>query len=762
MHLYSGLAALAGCGKKKIGGRHERPVTGANEMSVGMSVCAIGRGRRGSPAAVLLIGSSLIVGAASPSVFAQRMPAAASVDQGGAAAKDGEATEQLSTVFVEAPRIVRGPGVSPTGANSYGITANDIDNLPSGGYTAITDVLAQLPGVAIDQNEQIHIRNTEGPQFQYQINGVMVPLDINTNPPFISMLNPLFIAKADLLDGILPSRYSYATGGVVDIQTKDGCNDPNGQFSILAGQRRTVEPSLQYAGCSGKLSYYFSVVYQQSNTAFNSATPDANGIHDETHRGQTFGYFSYPLSDTTKLSLITSAAASNNELPNVPGLDPEFTLAGVNSFSSAAIDSHLNFQDYFGIVTLSGTPSPDLSYQIAYAAHSISQVFNPDQVGELIYQGVASTASHNDLDNTLQGDLHFKTGNHTFSTGFYLGEYRVIAEDSSLVFPVDDNGNQTSTTPITIANNTHATNILSGIYVDDLWQVDDRLRLNLGVRWDDLTGFTNTNQFDPSFSLTFLLTPATTLHGGFARYMQVPSFQGISPDASTAFAGTSGEAGPPGTSTPLTENDWEWDGGVVHHLSRTLTVSQDAFFEKTKHYLDTGQFGVVPIFAPFNYIHGTIWGSETAITYHGESLSAYANLTIGRNSQQGVATGQFNFDPDELAFIDGSHIILDHQPQTGASAGVSYKLRPVTFNLDAVYSSGLRFAEDPKLPTVLQVNVGTQLSFHVPGIGEVIDRVTVLNLLDRTNLIRPAEGIGIFQSAYGPRMTWSDTLTIPF
>jgi hypothetical protein len=74
----------------------------------------------------------------------------------------------------------------------------------------------------------------------------------------------------------------------------------------------------------------------------------------------------------------------------------------------------------------------------------------------------------------------------------------------------------------------------------------------------------------------------------------------------------------------------------------------------------------------------------------------------------------------------------------------------------------LRFAEDPKLPTVLQVNVGTQLSFHVPGIGEVIDRVTVLNLLDRTNLIRPAEGIGIFQSAYGPRMTWSDTLTIPF
>ena len=34
--------------------------------------------------------------------------------------------------------------------------------------------------------------------------------------------------------------------------------------------------------------------------------------------------------------------------------------------------------------------------------------------------------------------------------------------------------------------------------------------------------------------------------------------------------------------------------------------------------------------------------------------------------------------------------------------------------------------------------------------------------LDRINLIRPAEGIGIFQSAYGPRRTLYDTLTLRF
>ena len=74
-----------------------------------------------------------------------------------------------------------------------------------------------------------------------------------------------------------------------------------------------------------------------------------------------------------------------------------------------------------------------------------NQVAGPEAfAGELIYQGVASTASHVDFDNTLQGDLTYQLGSHTLGAGFYLGDYRVIAEDSSLVFPVDANGNQTS------------------------------------------------------------------------------------------------------------------------------------------------------------------------------------------------------------------------------------------------------------------------------------------------------------------------------
>jgi outer membrane cobalamin receptor len=679
------------------------------------------------------------------------------------AADTATADNALSTVIVEAASEA-GPAVSATGANAYTTNAEEIAAAPKGNTAPLTDVLAQMPGVAIDQNQQIHIRNTEGPQFQYQINGVMVPLDINTNPPFLSMINPMFIKQLDLLDGILPSRYGYATGGVVNIQTRDGCQQQYGEAALLVGQRDTLQPSFQYAGCDDGLGSYISGLYHQSNTAFSSATPGPTPLHDFTHQGQLFGFFSYALTPSSTLSLLLSGAASRNQLPNVPGLAPEYQLVGVPvPPSSADINSYLNFTDALAIVSLNGSLDRGVSYQIAYSQHAISQRFEPDPVGELTYQGVASTATHEDHDYTLQGDLSFALGSHTLGSGFYAGEYRVTADDSSLVFPANDLGEQLSDVPLTVVNNAHANNVLAGVYVSDLWRIAAPLTLSAGLRWDTLSGFSSGHAIDPSFNLVYRPDSATTFHAGYARYFQVPSLLGISPTAEAAFQGTTA-AGPPGIPTPVPEDDRELDAGVVRQLTGNLTVSVDAYYEWTTHYLDTGQFGVVPIFAPFNYDKGHIWGGEVAARYQSGSLTAYANLTVGRNWQQGVVTGQFNFDPDELAYIDSHAIVLDHQPLYGAAAGASWRAGAYAFAADGIYSSGLRagFADLEPLPHVVQIDLSAERGFRLPGLGLLTNRLALLNLCDRVNLIRPAEGIGIFQSAYAPRRTLYDTVTLHF
>jgi outer membrane receptor protein involved in Fe transport len=312
-------------------------------------------------------------------------------------------------------------------------------------------------------------------------------------------------------------------------------------------------------------------------------------------------------------------------------------------------------------------------------------------------------------------------------------------------------------------NNTQASNVVLGVYVNDLWQITPRLRSNFGLRWDHLDGFTSRGQLDPTLNFIFDASSSTSLHAGFARYFQVPSFQGISPTTQVAFQNTTA-AGPPGIATPETEDDYEWDMGLGHQFSPNFALSVDTFYERTQHYLDTGQFGVVPIFAPFNYNWGYIWGSELAAKFKANHFSAYANLTVGMNIQRGVDTGQFNFDPDELAYIISHDIVLDHQPRYGASAGASYRWQAWSLNLDGIYSSGLRagFADLERLPEVLQLNLSVERSFPIAGLGVLTNRISVLNLLDRVNLIRPAEGIGIFQSAYGPRLTAFDTLSLHF
>jgi hypothetical protein len=681
-----------------------------------------------------------------------------------AAVADGTAGDNsLATVVVEATSTA-GPAVSPAGANDYATSGSDIAASPQGKTAALTDVLAQMPGVAIDQNQQIHIRNTEGPQFQYQINGVLIPLDINTNPPFLSMINPMFIKRLDLLDGVLPSRYSYATGGVVNIETRDGCDDPTlAEASLRAGQRDTLEPGFEYSGCDAGLGTYVSGLYQQSNTAFSSATPGPTPIHDFTHQGQLFGFFSYPLTPSDTLSLMVSGAASRNQLPNVPGLAPEYTLAGVPTPpSSSDINSYLNFSDALAVLSLSGTLDGGVAYQLASSWHTLSQRFAPDPVGELIYQGVASNAAHEDHDTTLEGDLSFTGGAHTLGAGFYLGQYRVSADDSSLVFAANDAGEQLSDVPLTVVNNAHSGNLITGVYVSDLWRIAPSLSASAGLRWDTLSGFTNDHQLDPSLNLVYQ-TGIATFHSGLARYFQVPSLLGISPTAQAAFAGTTA-AGPPGVPTPLTEDDREWDTGIALRVTPHLSVAADGFYEWTTHYLDTGQFGVVPIFAPFNYDTGHVWGGELSAHYQTDDLTAYASATLGRNWQRGVVTGQFNFPADELAYIDAHSIVLDHQPLYGASAGASWRIGAYSVAADGIYSSGLRagFADLEPLPPVVQVNLSAERSWRIPGLGVLTNRVTALNVLDRTNLIRPAEGIGIFQSAYGPRLTFYDTVTLRF
>ncbi|HLH76173.1 MAG TPA: TonB-dependent receptor [Candidatus Binataceae bacterium] len=671
------------------------------------------------------------------------------------------------TVPISEKLLAAQNGLTATGTSKYTLTAKDIQNLPAGEYTPFNGVLLQMPGVALDQNQEIHIRG-EHMGIQYQINGVMLPLDVNSDPTFVQLLNAFFVNRVSLADGVLPPRYGFRTAGVIEVQTKSGCDSGSGNhFSVMGGQRDTASPSFEVAGCRGKFSYFLTGLYQHDNLGFSSATPGPDPIHDLSDQGQGFAYLTYDASPLTRFSLLAGSTIFSSQFPNRPNEPPLYMLNGVNpdTYPSTAIDSGLDQQDYFAVLAANGLiqVGNGISYQLAYSAHYNAQRFYPDPVGDLIYEGVSSRVFNSALSNSLEGELFYDAWQgHALAAGFYMGEYGVESDDFSLAFPAP-NGVQTSSYPLGFTSNLNKINLLYGVFVQDTWRLTEKLSASYGLRWDGVSGFANGTQFSPRINFTYKARPATTLHAGFARYFQVPNFQGIAPETYQTFAGTTAAVGSPGATFPKPERDYYWDVGLIRRLSNTLTVTQDNYFRLDHDYLDEGNFGFVPIDAPFNYRHGYGWGVENSASYNLATLALRVSVYIAREEDEGVATGQFNFTPAELAYMNSHYFILDHTPLVGTSGGAAYRWRQYLFTVDTLYSSGLRggFANTNGLPDVWQVDLSAARDLWVPILGKINDRIILLNIFDRTNLIRPPTGIGVFQSAYGPRITVYDALTIP-
>ena len=674
-------------------------------------------------------------------------------------------SEQALTLPVSASRVHAQNGLTATGASKYTFTARDVTNLPQGEATPLNQVLLQMPGVALDQNQEIHIRG-EHAGIQYQMNGILLPLDINNDPTFTQLLNSYFVKSVSLMDGVLPAEYGYRTSGVIEISTRNGCDDAHNEFTIYGGQRDTAQPSFELGGCHGEFSYYLTGVYLHSNLGLSSATPGPDPIHDGTDQGQGFAYLTYSVSPTTQLSLITGMTVANNQFPNVPGETPEFTLSGVNpaDFPSADIDSTLDQQDYYGVLALNGALGTNADYQVAYTMHYNRENFNPDPISDLIYQGIAPKVFDSDFSNAAQGNLTYRLGNdHTLRGGFYFGEYGVEADNTSQVFPIK--GGMTLTVPISITSDLNKINLVYGVYAQDTWQLSEKLSVNFGSRWDRVSGLVNDSQFSPTINFVYKPRRDTTIHAGFARNFQVPNFQGISPGI-TALKDTTGGVGPgiPLSTKLDAETDYTWDVGYTHQFTPQLVLSQDSYFRIDRHYIDEGQFGFVPVDAPFNYVRGYGAGLENSLTYNLPNLALRASAFVAREEVRGVATGQYNFPPlAQLQYIDRHYIVLDHTPLVGASAGAAYRWKTYQFTFDGLFSSGLRggFANRTQLPKVWQFNLSAAKTLDVPVLGHIENRIILLNVFDRINLIRPSTGIGVFQSAYGPRITVYDALTIP-
>ncbi|MDR6643745.1 outer membrane receptor protein involved in Fe transport [Luteibacter sp. 1214] len=662
-------------------------------------------------------------------------------------------TTNLGEVDVSAQLDAARNSLSPdTGSSQYVMDRQTIQALPLGDSTPLNQVVLQAPGVVQDSYGQLHVRGDHA-NLQYRINGVLIPESIGG---FGQTLDARMIDSVKLLTGALPAQYGERTAAIVDITTRTAKDGIGGSVGITGGQFGTLNPNATLFGKKDDWSFFLTANYLENDVGIENPTSSRKAIHDHTNQVKAFGDISYLINNDTRLSFMFGATNNRFEIPNNPGQSPQFGYLDVTDFDSAQLNERQSEKTRFGILSLQGKMG-STAYQVSAGERYSGLNFTPDDIGDLMFNGVASDVHRANRATTLQADFSTPLGDtHTLRYGVY-GEFeRATSSNNALVFPADADGNQTSTTPMNILDSSRILARTYALYLQDEWSIGDKWTVNYGARADRYDAFKPESQLSPRLGVVYQPTDSTTIHAGYSRYFTPPASESISPTSIAKFNGTTNALPDNGNDTPLAERSSYYDVGISQKLGDQWTVGIDSYLRHVARIQDEGQFGAAVVYSTFNYDQGKVKGDEFTLNYNGGALTAYFNFAYNRSVGKRIITGQYNFDPDDLAYIQDHFIHLDHDQKYTSSGGVSYAFADSTrIGADYLFGSGLRrdglVPNGDTMPSYFQLNLSVAHDFNLTSLGATHTQLALVNALDRTYELRDGSGIGVGAPQFGPR-----------
>ena len=676
---------------------------------------------------------------------------------------------EVTAAHLRSERIELSPKV---GTTVYSIDSHMVDMLGQGDNTPFNEVLLRLPGVAQDSKASgsLHVRDDHA-NVQYRINGVQLPESITG---FGQSIDTRLVDQIDFMTGALPAQFGLRTAGIVDIQTKEG-SKPGGRIGVLGGSHGYLEPSAEFFGSQGGFNYYLSASYLHNQMGIENPLSTTSALHDRTRQTKSFGNLSWYADDNTRLGLMFGTYIGHFQIPNNPGQVPGFSLAGVSdagagttTLPSSALDEQQREVNRFVVVSLQRSMG-DLNFQLS-AFHQYSELhYTPDPVGDLVFNGVASEALRSNTGNGLQLDASHKlTPSHTVRAGLAYTRQVTHSDNTVAVFPTDDSGAQSAIIPLTVIDNTARTGRLSSVYLQDEWHITAPLTLNYGVRFDKVDAFIQEQQWSPRLNLAYKLSHATAIHAGYSRYFTPPPQELAAQSSIDLYAHTSNAPEVPLSDNVKAERTHYYDLGISHQVNSKLTLTADAYYKKIRNLLDEGQFGQALILSPFNYDQGRAKGLELSAIYTEKDWGSYLNVTTQKAQGQHIVSGQALFGQNELDYIANHYIYLDHDQKLTLSGGAHYHFGDNQVSADFLHGSGLRRTPDGgapnsgTLPAYTTVNATLTHTWKQTPVGKLEGRIALVNLFDKTYLLRDGSGVGVGAPQYGPRRTWYMGLSASF
>ena len=679
-------------------------------------------------------------------------------------------------ITVTATRLDEARGsIQPSlGATKYDFSQPFISNVPLGESAPLNQVLLRAPGVVQDSFGQIHVRGDHG-NLQYRLDGVQLPDGLSR---FSQFLMTRSIENMSLLTGALPAQYGLRTAGVVDITVKSGTTAPGADISVTGGSRNYSLPAASYGGRSGIFDYFVTGQFLHNGLGVENPTSSFSPIHDDTDQWFGLAKATAIIDDQTRLSFIAGGSSAAFQIPNSTFRVPNFQVFGFNQWNSGILDQRQWEQTYFGIASLQKNLG-NLDFQVSSFTRYSQLNYQPDAIGDLLYNGIAPWTQRTSFAAGVQGDGSWKVADrHTVRAGFLVQRERSTSFTQGNTLPLtpgdpDDpsSGLVPSDQPVGFTDGFDVTGWTYSVYLQDEWRILPTLTLNAGLRFDAISALVDEYQFSPRVNLVWTPSPKFSVRAGYSRYFTPPPLVQVSANSINILNNTVAAPEVTQNDPVRAERADYFDFGVVARPLRGLTVGMSGWYKLAQNLLDEGQFGAPIVLTAFNYANAIQRGFEFNTSYDDGPWSVYYNLAWGSGQGTNINSAQFNFGAAELAYIQNHYIFLDHNQSWTMSGGVAYTFNAdkewaTKVSLDFLYGNGLRTTlvtpNDTALPPYSTFNVAIVQDIPI-GLGKGTQlRFDAINLLDTSYQLRDGQGVGVGAPQFGQRQTFLLTLRQKF
>lgn len=658
------------------------------------------------------------------------------------------------------------------GATRYDFSKTAISNTPLGENAPLNQILLRAPGVVQDGFGQIHVRGDHG-SLQYRLDGVQLPEGLAL---FSNILSPRFADSLSLITGALPAQYGLRTAGVVDIGVKSGTTNPGGEASLMGGSYNWIQPALQYGGRSGAFDYFAVGQYVSNGIGIENPTSSYTPIHDDTAQWYALTKLTALVDENTRLSFIGGGASARYQIPNVPGQVPNFTVNGMSDWNSSILDQRQWEDTYFGIASLQKSYQ-DFNLQLSGFARYSKLSYQPDTLGDLLYNGLAPWSQRSSLAVGVQADASWKIASaHTLRGGFLVQRERVSSFSQNNTLPLvpdpsDPSATIPGTTPVGFTDGSELVGWTYSVYLQDEWKVTPTVTVNFGARFDAISGQISENQLSPRINVVWEPTPEISLRAGYSRYFVPAPLNQVGFNSLAVRAGTTAEPENFVNDPVRAERSDYFDIGLTVKPVDGLTVGFSGYYKFAENYLDKGQFGAPIQLASFNYANAQVKGFELFANYDKGPWSLYGNLAWSKVSATRINSAQYNFSPGDLSYIANYWIAADHDQGWTGSAGAAYVFNSgsdwaTRVSADLLFGSGLRTSivtpNDTSLPAYATLNLSLTQKVPINGSKGTQVRFDAINVADAIYELRTGEGVGVGAPQYGMRRAFFVTLSQKF